>query len=434
MDREKEIKDVLMVKKHDYCINPKVTVIVPVYKVDKYLVKCLDSIVNQTLEELEIIIIDEGDKDRCREIIDFFEKSDPRILAPHKKNGGYGASCNLGIRMARGEYLAIVESDDFIEPEMYEEMYLYAKTLEADVVKTPYYEYFSNGERRDCSYRKYMQEMMPSNKCFSMKEFGQLLQVHASLWSGLYKTKYMKDNNIRFVEAKGGAYVDVGFRIQTLINTDKIAWLDKPYYNYRIDSIDSTTNNFKLLPMIKRWTEMHNMFVNIKDDYDKYYAPFLILDEYLNTLGYFPLIKVSEEECEEIYKNMLCITDETLEKTTSLNEDQKKDILEFKNDHRKYYDKKQKLFKIRESYKKKKKIIERELNRWTNINLAIWFTIGLIASLSIIQYINIADYKFEYLKSFLELFALLNFVGIIICFLCKILKKIYFIIQDIYRK
>lgn len=115
--------------------QPKVSVIIPVYKVEKYLVQCLDSIVGQTLKDIEIIIVDEGDKDACRYIIDHYEQADKRVIAIHEKNGGYGASVNKGFDIAKGEYIGIVESDDFIAPEMYEEMYNYAKKLDADVVK-----------------------------------------------------------------------------------------------------------------------------------------------------------------------------------------------------------------------------------------------------------------------------------------------------------
>lgn len=118
--------------------QPKVSIIVPVYKVEKYLVQCLDSIVGQTLKDIEIIIVDEGDKDACRYIIDHYEQADKRVIAIHEKNGGYGASVNKGLAIAKGEYIGIVESDDFIAPEMYEEMYNYAKKLDADIVKTPY--------------------------------------------------------------------------------------------------------------------------------------------------------------------------------------------------------------------------------------------------------------------------------------------------------
>ena len=160
---------VIEIKKYFKSKNPKVTVIVPVFKVERYLAQCLNSIINQTMEDIEIIIVDEGLQDRCREIIDYYESIDPRIIAPHYKNGGYGASCNLGIQMSKGEYLIIVESDDFVDPEMCEEMYAYAKSLNADVVKVPYKEYYSNGEFHDCVYRNYMRERTPLKACFSVK-------------------------------------------------------------------------------------------------------------------------------------------------------------------------------------------------------------------------------------------------------------------------
>lgn len=322
--------------KHSKCDNPKVSVVVPVYKVDKYLTQCLNSVVNQTLEELEIIIVDEGDQDRCREIIDFFEKHDPRIIAPHQKNGGYGASCNLGIDMARGEYIAIVESDDWIEPEMCEEMYAYAKALNADVVKTPYSEYFSNGSKHDCHYRNYVTEACPNNQCFSVKEFGALMEVHASLWSGIYKTSYMRQNNIRFIQAKGGAYVDVGFRIDTLIHTDRCAWLNKPFYNYRVDAEGSTTNNFKLGPMIQRWTEEHEMFSKCQENYDKYFGPHIIVDEYYNTVGWLSLMSATNEEFAQIQRNMDYVNESVIITSPALSDTQKKELLLFKKNPRRF--------------------------------------------------------------------------------------------------
>ena len=113
----------------------KVSIIVPIYKVEKYLVQCIDSIINQTLKDIEIILVDEGDKDACRYIIDHYEQTDDRVVAIHKKNGGYGASVNNGIDIARGEYIGIVESDDFIKAEMFEELYKYAHKLTLTLLK-----------------------------------------------------------------------------------------------------------------------------------------------------------------------------------------------------------------------------------------------------------------------------------------------------------
>ncbi len=370
-----EMKKELKIVKHKYHENPKVSVIVPVYKVDKYLTQCLNSIVNQTMEELEIIIVDEGDHDRCREIIDFFEKNDPRIVAPHQKNGGYGASCNLGIEMARGEYLAIVESDDYIEPEMYEEMYEYAKALGADVVKTPYSETFSNGEKRDCNYRKWVSASCPQNICFSVREFSALLSVHASLWSGIYKTSYMHQKNISFITAKGGAYVDVGFRIDTLINTDKVAWLDKPFYNYRIDSEGSTTNNFKIGPMLCRWEEVHkHLSSGIHNEYNEYYGNALIIDEYLNTLGWLSLIDITKDELKQMSQIFEQINEDLVCNSEVLNQTQRHDILQFKRNPVSYYRKKKFLRNLRKIYYSCRPIVQ-----WlSDFTIQRWFVYGTI--------------------------------------------------------
>lgn len=323
---------ILLVREHQYQENPKVSVIVPVYKVDKYLTQCLNSIVNQTMEELEIIIVDEGDQDRCREIIDFFEKNDPRIVAPHKKNGGYAASCNLGLDIARGEYIAIVESDDFIEPEMYEEMYEYAKALDADVVKTPYYEVFCDGRKYDCNYRKFMSENAPRNMCFSVKDFGEILQVHPSVWSGLYKTEYMNKAHIRFVDKKG-SYVDCGFRI-SFMNTDKVAWLDKPYYNWRVDSEGSSTNTYKISQMIDRWNEFLLTFTDRKDEFEEYYASHLIGEVYRNLIDSvrFHRIQPTDQDYARIGDIIHHFPETAIVNSNEINDEIKKELILFRND------------------------------------------------------------------------------------------------------
>lgn len=191
--------------------QPKVSIIVPVYKVEKYLVQCLDSIVGQTLKDIEIIIVDEGDKDACRYIIDHYEQADKRVIAIHEKNGGYGASVNKGLAIAKGEYIGIVESDDFIAPEMYEEMYNYAKKLDADIVKTPYYEYYSEKRKSpkiiSCPFALAFSNI-PENKLISVIDYPEFMGTHPSIWSAIYKKSYITKNNIKFETAKGAGYVD----------------------------------------------------------------------------------------------------------------------------------------------------------------------------------------------------------------------------------
>ena len=121
----------------------KVSVVVPVYNVQKYLKKCLDSIVNQTLKEIEIICVDDGSTDSSGEILDQYAAKDKRVRVIHKKNTGYGNSMNIGFAAATGEYIGIVESDDFAELNMFETLYKVAHKNDLDVVKSSFYFYYS---------------------------------------------------------------------------------------------------------------------------------------------------------------------------------------------------------------------------------------------------------------------------------------------------
>ena len=128
--------------------TPKVSVIVPIYGVEKYLHQCIDSILAQTLKEIEIILVDDGSPDKCPQIVDEYAKKDERIIAVHQTNGGYGRAVNHGIKLATGEYMAIVEPDDWIDADMYATLYEHAKQYDVDVVKGPYYDYWDNPEEK----------------------------------------------------------------------------------------------------------------------------------------------------------------------------------------------------------------------------------------------------------------------------------------------
>lgn len=109
--------------------NILVSIIVPVYNTGKYLYKCLDSILNQTLQEIELILVDDGSDDNSGAICDFYSERDKRVRVIHKKNEGVSIARNVGMQAAKGEYIGFVDSDDWIEKEMYQEMYYYAKNL-----------------------------------------------------------------------------------------------------------------------------------------------------------------------------------------------------------------------------------------------------------------------------------------------------------------
>ena len=268
----------------------KISVIVPIYKVEKYLIQCVDSILNQTLKDIEVLLVDEGDIDACRAIIDMYEfgpKKDPRIKAIHEHNGGYGASCNKGLEYATGEYIGIVEADDILEPEMFEEMYNKAKEFDADVVKTPYIEYYDKTDifeelKEDCFWRNWANEV-PQDKLINVQDYPVFMGIHPSIWSCIYKKSYLDKKNIRFLGAKGAGYVDTPFRADTFLNTDKILWFNKPFYNYRLSNDEASSAVINADTMINRFYELHKTIdEKYKDKFPKI-VNWVLREEAINT-------------------------------------------------------------------------------------------------------------------------------------------------------
>ncbi len=308
---------------------PKVSIIVPVYKVEQYLMQCIASIRHQTLHDIEIILVDEGDNDACFAIMRHQQSQDERIKIIHERCGGYGAACNKGINAATGEYTSIVESDDFIEPTMLDEMYREAKQYDLDVLKTPFYMYWdktaaSPARKEFCSYKEKIARTAPAGP-FKILDFPQQMAVHASVWSGIYKTAFLNRNSIHFVSAKGAGYVDVLFRIRTLLEADKIGWLDREFYNYRVTNASSSTNNFDLTAMLMRWAEAHAYFVEKDPGIYRVVGPYLIMDEYLNTFA-FCSRNVSPKQFELVKENLSHIDRGLVEKSPELSRRQKEEI------------------------------------------------------------------------------------------------------------
>lgn len=292
---------------------------------------------NQNLKEIEIICVDAGSNDGTVQILEELQRKDDRIRIIHSDRRSYGHQMNLGIDAATGEYVGIVETDDFVSAEMYKGLYDYAKKTDADVVKAPYFDFSNDSHQQICYYADLFNERLPHDRSFSVKQYGELLGYHASVWSGIYKRSYLLENKIHFVEADKAGYVDVGFRIDTCINTDKIAWYDKADYFYRRNAEGSSTNSFDLSVMNQRWKEAHEKFESIKDDYDRYYAQYLVFDEYLNTIAYIGNMKVNTDQLETMISNFSYVKTESVIKSPVLTERIRNRILRFKRDPYGYY-------------------------------------------------------------------------------------------------
>ncbi len=232
-------------------MSPLVSVIVPVCNVEKYLEACLDSIKNQTLKDIEVICIDDGSTDTSSTILDDFCKKDPRFTVFHKKNSGYGNSMNKGIEMAKGQYIGIVESDDFIMPKMFEDLYTLTESGKVDVVKANFWDCYDESDGTITKVVNREREAMPDvSASFILSEHPQILWGHPSIWSGIYRTDFIRENNIKFKEVKGGGWVDNPFFFETLCLAKAIKWTKKPYYCYRKTNAKSSSNEYDLkLPL-----------------------------------------------------------------------------------------------------------------------------------------------------------------------------------------
>ena len=244
---------------------PKVSVIVPIYGVEKFLRECVDSILSQTLKDIEIILIDDGGKDNCPQIIDEYVQKDERIVAIHKANGGYGQTCNVGLERATGEYVAIVEPDDYIESKMYEDLYKIAKKFDSDIVKSCFYDNLQAKEEQRILKTKWDDDKIPQNRSFKITECGLFLQYHPSIWSCIYKKEFLDKHNIKFIEAPGAGWTDNPFQVQTMCLAERINYTPNAYYYWRrlnkdeSDDLKDITVPFKRTQEIHQWLNEHNI-------------------------------------------------------------------------------------------------------------------------------------------------------------------------------
>lgn len=215
---------------------PKISVLVPVYNNAKFLSECLDSIVNQTLKGIEIIIINDGSTDPDSiKIMEDYASENSRIRLIHKKNTGYGHSINCGLYAAKGEYIGIVESDDFINTKMYEMLYDIVKKYKVDCVKADSVQFwYDNGEKKE----KYV----PSRR--NLNEYDVVIDPlknktafdFSITCSGIYKKDVINKYNIYYNETPGSSYQDISFSFAMTCHAASVFYINKPCYYYRQDN------------------------------------------------------------------------------------------------------------------------------------------------------------------------------------------------------
>ena len=230
----------------------KLSIIVPVYNVEQYLPACLNSILAQTLTDIEIICVDDGSTDQSPDILDEYAAKDNRVHVIHKANRGYGHSMNVGMEAALGEYIGIVESDDCILPNMYETLYAAAKDNDLDFVKSDVIFWWETLQYTCEYHREDFNEYY--GKVLNSSDRKRFFQFFMNTWTGIYKRNFLMENNIRHNETPGAAYQDNGFWIQTLSFCESAMWLKDAFYLYRQDNpLASIKSKGNVMAMVREY-------------------------------------------------------------------------------------------------------------------------------------------------------------------------------------
>lgn len=251
----------------------KVSVIVPIYKVEKYLGRCLKSLVSQTFKEMEIICVNDGSPDQSQQIIDEYVQKYPDLVKGYvKENGGVGDARNYGLNCATGEYIAFIDSDDWVEPEMIEKMYQAAIEQKADLVICDYV--VDNGEGGS---GRVISGIIKGSMDISKR----VLISPPAPWNKLYKKDLFLTTDIRY--PKGVWYEDLATTPRLLMNVHKIAHVNEAFVHYiqREGSIMATLNEkildiYTVLEMIEEYYKSHGFYQQYEEEIEYLYVEHLI--------------------------------------------------------------------------------------------------------------------------------------------------------------
>lgn len=244
---------------------PKVSIIVPVYNVEKYLHRCMDSLINQTLEDIEIMVINDGSTDSSRNILREYERKDKRVIVIDNKNLGVSHSRNIGIDKSKGEFLLFVDSDDWIDLNMIEEMYVKALSNNSDIVMCSYMREFENHSKekifnldKEVVYKN--EQVIELNRKIigpinNELKSGEGLDSLGTVWAKMYKSNLIKNSQHRFIDLKEiGSAEDTLFNILIFKNANTVTFLNNSFYHYWRGNKESLTSGYnpKLLSQWKK--------------------------------------------------------------------------------------------------------------------------------------------------------------------------------------
>ena len=273
-----------------------ISIIVPVYKVEKYIRKCLDSIINQTYTNLEIILVDDGSPDNCPQICDEYSKKDKRIKVVHQKNMGLSIARNNGIKLAIGDYIGFVDSDDYIENTMFED--LFKALVENDA------------QMSICNFKvitdkeQYIKNNYPESKTYNQKEFLREILLDKNIQSYAWNKLYEKDLFVDIKYPEGKKYEDIGTTFYLAEKCKKIQLIGKAEYNY-INRKNSIVFNFDEQTILdytdiimERYDYIYKKYEDLRK-YNFYYLAKTLITAYNDT---YRLKNISEKLRMQIKK------------------------------------------------------------------------------------------------------------------------------------
>ncbi len=255
---------------------PLISIIVPIYNADKYISQCMDSLINQSYSNIEIICVNDGSTDLSSDLIEQVYKKDNRVTLINKENGGVSSARNLGLSKAIGEYVMFVDSDDWIDHDTCEQMIDVVDKQKVDLVIASYMRHFSNNIVKPrhifSDEKKFNKEetMTLRKRLFGLngKELSDPSQSDSigSSWSKLFKRSIIFENGLQFVDLKIiGTAEDVLFNAEYFGLIDSSYYMNKCFYHYRRDNYTSITSNYKSnLP--EQWKELYNRFQKMIDE------------------------------------------------------------------------------------------------------------------------------------------------------------------------
>lgn len=301
--------------------GPLVSVLVPIYNVEKFLDQCLASLMTQTLQDIEFICLNDGSTDGSLEIIKHYMAMDRRFKLLDKPNSGYGDSMNQGLAIVKGKYIGIVESDDWAEPTMFADLAKLAEDNNAQAVKSNFYFYSSLGGGSSKKFA--IVDPTEVGTIINPRQTPHIFKGMSTIWSGLYNRQFLIDNNIDFVPSPGASYQDTAFNFKVWAAATRVVYTNEAYLHYRIDNEQSSVKSRAKVfcvcdefASIKQYLLDHNLMDELKAVYtqrkfDIYYWNLGRLDGQ-NLVDFAE--RMSEEFCQDqaddYFDTSLCDPDE----------------------------------------------------------------------------------------------------------------------------